>query len=645
MDERDLTNNKFIDTNVYNVKDNPEKYEKEVAEFEKFMGFKNIDLGNINFTTSSNKLNNLVESSENISDLVDSKNVLLNDSGMLNNMLSKQDFLRQNSTLFDSQNNKDDTSLSLKLQSKQAGPQDRFVQERKRYLSIDSRDREITLFPDQNSYKIDLGKEIYTNVISIKLKSSEFINTQQLIRETPVSQKNNVIQWQINESGGLTTYTTSLIPGNYNEEGLSAEIERAMNSIVRSTGTLNNFTVTIDSITDIVEFTSITFTTISDPFTLEIPIGATATTTEVTITDIEHSALPGLGNYFTVGNRIYIENAVSFGGIPASALNGEHVIVEVPDQNSYKILVNGVATANETGGGSSVRIGSGVPFSLLFSQPNSPAEVLGFQLIDTPFAVTTQNVKEIFSYTDPNTRLIINNILPGPSTNTSLVRTTLPHLLTTGERIFIFNSSTTPSGVSPYTHEYGVGVLNPADQDIRDLFVAAITDPAGLSITVIDSNTFTLPVPYGDYITDAPGSPSISDYINSNVDDDDENGNIVLREINAAIDFGGEKYIYMTSEKIGGDFSTSEQGIENVFAKIQLASQASQTVFNSYIGGIKNYYESPLSELTEIDFEFRTHLGDLFEFNDRNHSFTLEITEAIQKLEGSGYNARIGART
>jgi hypothetical protein len=653
MDEKNLTNLKYIDSSVYNIKNNPDKYLLEQAEFKKFMNEKNIELGNVNFTTSSKKLNNVVEQSENVIDLLDARNNLIESGQMLNSSLSKQDFIRSNSIRYDTLNNQADSSLALQLQSQQAGPNDRFVQERRRWLNVDSRDRDLTLYPDQNDYKVELNKEIFTNVISVKLKSSEFINTQQLIRDTPVSQRNNIIQWNIDgdfsSGANLVVYTATLTPGNYNETTLAAEIERAMNSVPRSgtgaTQGFNNFDVSIDTVTDIVEFTSISFTTFTDPFTVAIP-APTENFTKVTVSDPGHSAKSS--GFFVVGDRIFVENSVAVGGIAAGLLNTEHVITEVPDVNSYVFQVVGTATSNDTGGGT-VRIGTGVEFQLLFSEENSPASILGFAEEDTGFSTVIQNTKEIFNYgndTDADTdrRLKINYMVPSDAGNTTEIRTTQPHLLSTGDRVFIYNSGSAPIGVIDYDHEYGVNPLNTTEQNIRDLFLSQITDPAGLIITVNGSNTFTVPIDYGNYITDAGGNPNIEDYILANIDDDDAFGDVVLKQINAAIDFTGEKYIYMISRTLGGDFATTTDGIENVFAKIQLAGNATSAIYNSFIGGIKIFYDAPLNELNELDFQFVTADGELFEFNDRNHSFTLEITEAIQKLEGTNYSARIGAR-
>ena len=54
--------------------------------------------------------------------------------------------------------------------------QRKFLQRRVRYLQIDSRDRDITLYPDANNYVIDVSKENFTNVTKIQVVSTKFTN-------------------------------------------------------------------------------------------------------------------------------------------------------------------------------------------------------------------------------------------------------------------------------------------------------------------------------------------------------------------------------------------------------------------------------------------------------------------------------------
>ena len=79
---------------------------------------------------------------------------------------------------------------------------------------------------------------------------------------------------------------------------------------------------------------------------------------------------------------------------------------------------------------------------------------------------------------------------------------------------------------------------------------------------------------------------------------------------------------------------------ENVFAKILLPEQPGKTIFNSFTQSAKEFYQEPLAELNELEFFFIDNEGFVFDFNKRNHSFTIEITEEL--LFNEKLNTTIG---
>lgn len=72
-------------------------------------------------------------------------------------------------------------------------------------ISIDSINRNINRYREANSFKIDLGKSFY-NVKSVKLISSSIPNTDQVIKETPLPIRNNLISWQNLEDQYIGVY-------------------------------------------------------------------------------------------------------------------------------------------------------------------------------------------------------------------------------------------------------------------------------------------------------------------------------------------------------------------------------------------------------------------------------------------------------
>ena len=633
-EEGNLFINTFVDTNVFDVKDDDNL--KTMAKFRKFMESEETGIDDVNHPTAS--VNNFLDNSENIIGQVNANAPVLTGGSFLN-----QSFMRDTSSAFN-QNGAFSTenSLGIQLQEKGADPTQRFVQEQTTVTDIFSDKRNQLLYPNQNHYKIDLQRN-FTNIVAVKIKGSEFVNSQQLIKETPVAQKNNLIYWQISEDVDanleLVTYVTTLTPGNYTETTLANEIERQMNSVLRIDGQLNNFSVTIDSVTDIVEFTSIGFTTASNPFSFDEVLSGNITDITVTLTD----------HGLTVGQSFFIDNAVTVDGIDGGILNSQHIVTEVIDSDEFVFQVPVPATSTETAvGGASVRFGIGIQFKLLWSQDNTPALILGFPEEDTDFGFTIQNTEEAFEYFEidgvTGIRLKINKIdASATESNISVVRTTLPHLLSTGDRIFIYTDDTVPDGTTivPYDHLYGLDAgldLTTQENNDRLVFIGRIADPAGLLVTVIDESTFSIPI---SFVSITP----IDDEI-ALVDDEDEQGDITERTTDTAIDLSGEELLYVCSPQLSNNYTGYlVEGIDDIFMKIQLAGSSGSTIYNSYIGPGKVFYDTPLANLGEIEFFFRNKDGDLIEFNQKDHGITLEITEAIQKIEGIGFSARIGART
>lgn len=62
-------------------------------------------------------------------------------------------------------------------------------------VCVDSRDRNISLYPHQNEFETFLGKNFF-NVSRIQLVSTEIPNTDQVIKQIPLELKNNRISWQ-----------------------------------------------------------------------------------------------------------------------------------------------------------------------------------------------------------------------------------------------------------------------------------------------------------------------------------------------------------------------------------------------------------------------------------------------------------------
>jgi hypothetical protein len=259
-------------------------------------------------------------------------------------------------------------------------------------------------FVSPSEYTLQLNK-VYTNIISVRLVSSEFPNTEKVIKSTPESKKNNKLYWQ-NLDDGDYVYSIELNSGNYTPDELSTEIQNLVFQVPRisakdlggiisdTTYTDSNFMrVAIDTKTDIVTFRSFKQSLLVKPFIqVDPPIDLKGTeplnvaSFSITINQKNHG--------LSVNDIILISGAIAYFGIPAEILNTEHAITEVIDKDRYKINVshfNVSSQRSDSGGGSAVTIFVPNIFRLRFDYPDTFGRLLGFRNTGTDIAITKYN--------------------------------------------------------------------------------------------------------------------------------------------------------------------------------------------------------------------------------------------------------------
>jgi hypothetical protein len=154
-----LFTNQFISTNVVTDRTN-EEYDKYRRDF-------------LDYWMEKNAIQELATIGENAIDP----------------LLRVDDLLNTNKIDFEPTNGQENF-----LQQADESTEERSFKTRKTLVNIDSRDRDILLYPEENHYKIDLRRQ-FTNVKLVQLRSTEFPNSEQLIRATPPSRANNKIFW------------------------------------------------------------------------------------------------------------------------------------------------------------------------------------------------------------------------------------------------------------------------------------------------------------------------------------------------------------------------------------------------------------------------------------------------------------------
>ena len=112
-----------------------------------------------------------------------------------------------------------------------------------------------------------------------------------------------------------------------------------------------------------------------------------------------------------------------------------------------------------------------------------------------------------------------------------------------------------------------------------------------------------------------------------------KNGKMVRKIIKTPYDLNPNNYIYMVIPNLNHIKSVQNNEIEDAFAKILLPGESNTTLFSSFVAGTKIFYNNLFNNLNELEITFITNEGHLFDFNGSEHSFAIEITEIIDKLE------------
>jgi Glycine rich protein/F5/8 type C domain len=326
-------------------------------------------------------------------------------------------------------------------------------------IHICSSDRDKTLYPDSNNMKIFLPR-VFKDVKEIKLLSLEFPNTDQIVKDDPLSVKqsrfqrvrkcgellntaNKHLYWVDQEDSEFNLncliYDACITPGNYvatkcqcDERTIQEEIQEQVSKVnIFQSGSPHQFIVTVDEQTNHVEIQSIS----SVPLEVN-PITTEAGTNVIIVTQNNHG-------YVTEDEgvtSVTILGSTSVGGIPASAINKDHFIQKVIDDNSFEIRVTTIAGSTETGGGANVTSGTTRPIKLLFSNVDTIGSILGFPQQDSSECLATN----------------IDFINPAPinleTGNTDVIPGTVPawicsddHDLAVGDEIFIMDTDTIPN--------------------------------------------------------------------------------------------------------------------------------------------------------------------------------------------------------
>lgn len=272
-----------------------------------------------------------------------------------------------------------------------------------------------TGYPDPNKYKISL-QDVFHNVIAVRMISSEIPNTEKAVRAQPSERANNKLYWNDVDDGSYL-YSIEIPPGNYSPADLAAVIEEQFSKTPRVTGLSADITYTnkhiiqtsINQNTDEVTFSTFKEFIVNSPIFDVIPKPPLSSVQDYDPTTIYKLVInhPKHG-MSTGGQTVIISGAIDDLGIPASVINGEHVVTSLGDadgsdpDNKYIITLprfNLITNRQDTNGGVNVSIFVPDLFSMRFDQPDTLGTVLGFRNAGESIAVTPYN--SVISNKDP----------------------------------------------------------------------------------------------------------------------------------------------------------------------------------------------------------------------------------------------------
>lgn len=290
-------------------------------------------------------------------------------------------------------------------------------------LVIDSKYRNKKIYPQGNDFIYDFPRK-FTNIASINLIKTIIPNTDSVIKDTPVSLRNNRIYWINSEDFDINypVYSVALKPGSYTALTILDEITSKLNYVKRrgGTGLFHSFSVSINLDTDVCNFTSLNKTQLGIN-----PLSVTSGSGIITVTQPDHGYINSQVVYFSGIN--------TFSGISAFTMNSNFPITVI-DANTYYFTVNEPAISTIIGGGNTVTAGAESKFKFLWGRNTGTIQFnLGFPQEDSSFTLPSENPVTTYTFS-------IDSGISGYTTEFAAVG----HRLSIGDVITIANLDTIP---------------------------------------------------------------------------------------------------------------------------------------------------------------------------------------------------------
>ncbi len=156
-------------------------------------------------------------------------------------------------------------------------------------------------------------------------------------------------------------------------------------------------------------------------------------------------------------------------------------------------------------------------------------------------------------------------------------------------------------------------------------------------IEVPDKDNFVIEVPYVFPTKDLNHLIISSKYTGFRPEQDNLDA---YGKVQGLISLDGDRYIYMVNDKFDAIDTTGNQ--DKILAKINLTNAPGSILYNTHVTNPIVFEEAPYNYLDKLKIKFVRPDGTLFDFNQEEHSFTLEIVEHVDKVANTGVSSRRG---
>ena len=237
---------------------------------------------------------------------------------------------------------------------------------------------------------------------------------------------------------------------------------------------------------------------------------------------------------------------------------------------------------------------------------------------------TTESFALIVNNTEIKSRLNIYKIESVSSTAVHVFFTS-DHGMSDGDRVFI-----------TFDGKYNHAGEPRSDDQIKSS--AEVSDPSGYVVQEVNSSTVSISV------AEFPSWTNVWDTVfgtGQEPDSDKTYGTAIVKQLSKGINLDGENYIYFCINEFPA-MTVSSSIDTGIFYKLILNGAPGSTLFNTFVGNAFIPQDGLIAKLEYLTISFRTQENNLFQFNNAEHSFTLEVTEVVDLPETSGVSSRRG---